>query len=213
MPLAIQIKSNSVKRIQETDELAADRVRSIAELRMKNKDKGKDLFVRDETLVELLSALRDRFLELAGTTISSIDAEVVFRAYNSWDSFVTQQDIKLNPSLILPRDINIDFSDTSKYLLRRSYKGNQSIEGTVIKRSGDKTVKIEVETPQSTKVGKIRISRRRFLVHDELNQCNIGDKIVAQQCRPLSARKFYEFAGFTFRPSNVPKSALHSYQF
>ncbi|MEW6456205.1 MAG: 30S ribosomal protein S17 [Acidobacteriota bacterium] len=62
--------------------------------------------------------------------------------------------------------------------------------GTVISRSGDKSVVVLVEKPYSHPLYKKIINRRsKFMAHDELNQCNIGDKIRLVESRPLSRRK------------------------
>lgn len=62
--------------------------------------------------------------------------------------------------------------------------------GTVISRSGDKSVVVLVERPYRDPLYKKIVKRRsRFMAHDELNQCKIGDKIRIVECRPLSKRK------------------------
>lgn len=37
---------------------------------------------------------------------------------------------------------------------------------------------------------------KKYLVHDELNELQIGDRIQAVQCRPLSSRKYFRFYDF-----------------
>ena len=36
---------------------------------------------------------------------------------------------------------------------------------------------------------KVMRRRKRYLAHDELNDCKIGDRVVIEECRPLSKRK------------------------
>ena len=33
------------------------------------------------------------------------------------------------------------------------------------------------------------IKTKKYLAHDEMSQCNIGDKVLVQECRPLSKKK------------------------
>ena len=35
--------------------------------------------------------------------------------------------------------------------------------------------------------------RKNYLVHDENNVCRAGDFVVIQNCRPISARKRFQF--------------------
>ena len=73
----------------------------------------------------------------------------------------------------------------------------RQISGTVIKKSGDKTVSIVVERkvihPRYHKTVK---RFKKYLVHDEKGQVSVGDTISAIECRPLSKRK-------TFRLLNI----------
>ncbi len=77
----------------------------------------------------------------------------------------------------------------------------REIQGNVIKIAGDKTVTILVERrvmhPRYHKVVK---RFKKYLVHDERNECKVGDEIVAVECRPLSKTK-------SFRLQSVVKGA------
>ena len=62
--------------------------------------------------------------------------------------------------------------------------------GTVISNKMQKTVVIKVENRYSHPIySKIMLKTRKYLVHDENQECNIGDQILVQECRPLSKRK------------------------
>nr|YP_010537615.1 ribosomal protein S17 [Tenuicylindrus belgicus]UYC31532.1 ribosomal protein S17 [Tenuicylindrus belgicus] len=62
--------------------------------------------------------------------------------------------------------------------------------GTVISTSMQKTIVIKVENRYSHPIySKTIVKTRKYLVHDESNQCNIGDQVLVQECRPLSRRK------------------------
>ena len=77
----------------------------------------------------------------------------------------------------------------------------REIQGNVIKIAGDKTVTILVERrvmhPHYHKVVK---RFKKYLVHDERNECKVGDEIIAVECRPLSKTK-------SFRLKSVVKGA------
>jgi small subunit ribosomal protein S17 len=77
----------------------------------------------------------------------------------------------------------------------------REIQGNVVKIAGDKTVTVLVERrvmhPRYHKVVK---RFKKYLVHDEQNECKVGDEIVAIECRPLSKTK-------SFRLKSVVKGA------
>jgi len=77
----------------------------------------------------------------------------------------------------------------------------REIQGNVIKIAGDKTVTVLVERrvmhPRYHKVVK---RFKKYLVHDERNECKVGDEIVAIECRPMSKTK-------SFRLKSVVKGA------
>lgn len=68
----------------------------------------------------------------------------------------------------------------------------REIQGTVIKKAGDKTATVLVERkvlhPRYHKTVK---RFKKYLVHDEKNDTNVGDEISAIECRPLSKRKAF----------------------
>ena len=68
----------------------------------------------------------------------------------------------------------------------------REIQGIVVKKSGDKTVSLLVERkvlhPRYHKIVK---RFKKYLVHDEKNQVNVGDEIIAVECRPISKRKSF----------------------
>ena len=64
------------------------------------------------------------------------------------------------------------------------------ISGTVIKKAGDKTATVLVERkvlhPRYHKTVK---RFKKYLVHDENNECGIGDTVKIMETRPLSKNK------------------------
>jgi small subunit ribosomal protein S17 len=68
----------------------------------------------------------------------------------------------------------------------------REIQGVVVKKSGDKTVSVlvtrQVLHPKYHKTVK---RFKKYLVHDEKNELNEGDTVVAIECRPLSKTKSF----------------------
>jgi small subunit ribosomal protein S17 len=62
--------------------------------------------------------------------------------------------------------------------------------GTVVSNKMDKTIVVAVENRyQSPLYSKFKVRTKRYLAHDEFNECNIGDQVIVQETRPLSRRK------------------------
>jgi small subunit ribosomal protein S17 len=62
--------------------------------------------------------------------------------------------------------------------------------GVVVSDAMDKTIVVAVTRIVPHPVYKKRIKKsKKFLAHDEGNQCSIGDKVEIVECRPLSRRK------------------------
>ena len=62
--------------------------------------------------------------------------------------------------------------------------------GVVISNKMDKTVVVEVSRKVIHPVYKKYVRRRkRFMAHDQENQCRIGDEVLIVETRPLSRHK------------------------
>lgn len=62
--------------------------------------------------------------------------------------------------------------------------------GTVISNKMDKTIVVKVENRYPHPIYlKTMTKTKKYLVHDEMGECNIGDQVLVQECRPLSRRK------------------------
>ena len=62
--------------------------------------------------------------------------------------------------------------------------------GIVSSNKMDKTVVVSVETSEMNKTyGKIQKRTYKLKVHDENNECQIGDKVRVMETRPLSKEK------------------------
>ena len=68
----------------------------------------------------------------------------------------------------------------------------REIQGVVVKRSGDKTASILVtRSVLHPKYHKTVKRFKKYLIHDERNELNIGDSVIAIECRPLSKTKSF----------------------
>ncbi len=62
--------------------------------------------------------------------------------------------------------------------------------GTVVSDKADKTVSVSVERKfQHTVYKKIVKKRKKYMAHDERNECNVGDVVKIKLVRPLSKNK------------------------
>ncbi len=62
--------------------------------------------------------------------------------------------------------------------------------GTVVSNKMDKTVVVMVERLVQHPLYKKYIKRRKkFMAHDERNECEIGDRVLIEETRPLSRHK------------------------
>jgi small subunit ribosomal protein S17 len=62
--------------------------------------------------------------------------------------------------------------------------------GIVISNKMAKTIVVKIENRYSHPIySKTLIKTKKYLAHDELEECNIGDQVLVEECRPLSKRK------------------------
>ena len=62
--------------------------------------------------------------------------------------------------------------------------------GIVSSNKMDKSVAVVVERQLRHPIyGKFVKKSKKFIAHDEKNECNVGDKVRIMECRPLSKRK------------------------
>jgi small subunit ribosomal protein S17 len=62
--------------------------------------------------------------------------------------------------------------------------------GIVISNKMQKTIVVKIENRyQHPMYSKTLVKTKKYLAHDELEQCNIGDQVLVQECRPLSKKK------------------------
>jgi len=64
--------------------------------------------------------------------------------------------------------------------------------GIVVSNKMQKTVVVKVESRFPHPIySKTIVKTKKYLVHDETENCDIGDQVVVNQCRPLSKRKHW----------------------
>ena len=70
-------------------------------------------------------------------------------------------------------------------------RGSRKIrKGFVVSRMGDKSIVVQTERrKRHPKYGKVMRLFRKFHVHDERNEAQVGDQVTIVECRPLSKLK------------------------
>jgi len=64
------------------------------------------------------------------------------------------------------------------------------MRGRVVSEANDKSIVVEVETRKQHPFFKKMVKRsKRFMAHDEANECRVGDTVRIIETRPLSKRK------------------------
>jgi small subunit ribosomal protein S17 len=62
--------------------------------------------------------------------------------------------------------------------------------GVVVSNKMDKTVVVmEEQRIKHPLYSKVMIRSKRHMAHDEQNACSIGDRVLIEETRPLSAKK------------------------
>jgi small subunit ribosomal protein S17 len=67
--------------------------------------------------------------------------------------------------------------------------------GIVVSNKMEKTIVVKVESRFSHPIySKTIVKTKKYLAHDEVSECNIGDQVLLHECRPLSKRKRWKLA-------------------
>ena len=84
-------------------------------------------------------------------------------------------------------------------------RGNPKVRnGVVVSNKMDKTVVVRVERLFKHPVYKKYIrSHRKYMAHDETNQCQIGDKVSIVETRPLSKNKCWRVRSIVEKTTEV----------
>ena len=72
--------------------------------------------------------------------------------------------------------------------------------GEVVGTKMNKTAVVEIETKTlHPKFGKLVVKHKRVHIHDEKNECVVGDKVELIETRPLSKTKFFRLKNIILR--------------
>ena len=79
---------------------------------------------------------------------------------------------------------------------------NRTLQGRVVSDKMDKSVTVAIERRVKHPIyGKFVRKSTKVHAHDENNECQIGDIVVVEQCRPLSKTKSWRFVKLVERAS------------
>ncbi|MEZ5507417.1 MAG: 30S ribosomal protein S17 [Gammaproteobacteria bacterium] len=79
-------------------------------------------------------------------------------------------------------------------------KKKRTLTGKVVSNKPNKTVTVLVERKVKHPVyGKFVRRSTKYHVHDENNECNMGDTIVIEECRPMSKTKSWRLVSIEER--------------
>lgn len=85
----------------------------------------------------------------------------------------------------------------------------KTLIGTVSSNKPDKTIIVTVVTRKTHPIYKKQYSEsKKFMAHDEKNQCLVGDRVSIEETRPLSARKRFTFKKLIERPAIVEEKEV-----
>jgi small subunit ribosomal protein S17 len=69
-------------------------------------------------------------------------------------------------------------------------KNKRRFEGVVASHRMEKTAVVLVTSIKvHPKYGKRYRTSERYKIHDEKNECKVGDKVIFEECRPISKEK------------------------
>lgn len=76
--------------------------------------------------------------------------------------------------------------------------------GVVISNKMQKTIVVKIENRYPHPIySKTMLRTKQYLAHDELEECNIGDQVLVQECRPLSRRKHWKLVKIISKSSLI----------
>lgn len=78
------------------------------------------------------------------------------------------------------------------------------LQGKVLSNKMTKTIVVAIERFVKHKYyGKFIRRTTKLHVHDEKNQCSIGDQVSVKACRPISKTKFWTLISIIEKSSNL----------
>jgi small subunit ribosomal protein S17 len=85
---------------------------------------------------------------------------------------------------------------------QKTNKVKRSVQGNVLSSKADKSITVLIERQVKHPLYKKIIRRSTKLhAHDENNECNEGDTVVIEECRPLSKTKSWRLVEIINRAS------------
>jgi small subunit ribosomal protein S17 len=79
---------------------------------------------------------------------------------------------------------------------------NRTLQGRVVSDKMDKSITVMIERRVKHPLyGKFVRKSTKVHAHDENNECQVGDVVVVEQCRPLSKTKSWRFVKLIERAS------------
>ena len=79
---------------------------------------------------------------------------------------------------------------------------NRTLQGRVVSDKMNKSVTVMIERRVKHPIyGKFVRKSTKVHAHDENNECQVGDVVVVEQCRPLSKTKKWRFIKLIERAS------------
>lgn len=76
--------------------------------------------------------------------------------------------------------------------------------GIVVSNKMQKTIVVKIESRYSHPIySKIMTKTKKYLAHDQFDECNIGDQVLVQECRPLSRRKRWKLVKIISKSSLI----------
>ncbi len=81
-------------------------------------------------------------------------------------------------------------------------QANRTLQGRVVSDKMNKSITVQIERKVKHPLyGKYIRRSSKVHAHDENNECQLGDVVVVEQCRPLSKLKKWRFVKLVDRPS------------
>jgi len=75
------------------------------------------------------------------------------------------------------------------------HKNTRTLTGRVVSDKMDKTVTVLVERQvMHPTIGKVVSRTKKYHAHDEANDAKLGDKVVIEECKPISKTKAWKVA-------------------
>lgn len=76
--------------------------------------------------------------------------------------------------------------------------------GIVVSNKMQKTIVVQVESRFPHPIySKTMVKTKKYLVHDEVGNCNLGDQVLVRETRPLSKRKRWTLAQIISKSSLI----------